>query len=65
MIKRNIRRFLDLLYRRSPCIGWVTSEMKRAPFKGLQFILYLCVRTDLVQPIKRSEALILRIEPIK
>ncbi len=29
-----------------------TSEMRRAPFKGLQVILYLRPGKDLVQPIR-------------
>ncbi len=33
-------------------IGQLTSEMRRAPFKGLQVILYLHTGTDSAQPIR-------------
>jgi hypothetical protein len=33
-------------------IGQMTSEMRRAPFMGLRFILYLRARTDSAQPIR-------------
>ncbi len=32
--------------------GQKTSEMRRAPFAGLQVILYLRAGTDLAQPIR-------------
>ena len=33
-------------------IGQTTSAMRKAPFMGLQVILYLRAGTDLVQPIR-------------
>jgi hypothetical protein len=33
-------------------IGQATSEMRRAPFEGLQVILYLGAGTDSAQPIR-------------
>ena len=33
-------------------IGQATSEMRRAPFEGLQVILYLRARKDWAQPIR-------------
>jgi hypothetical protein len=32
--------------------GWLTFEMRRAPFAGLQLILYLHAQTDWAQSIK-------------
>ncbi len=33
-------------------IGQLTSEIRRAPFMGLQVLLYLHAGTDSVQPIR-------------
>jgi hypothetical protein len=33
-------------------VGHLSSEMKRAPFKGFHVIIYLGAGTDLAQPIK-------------
>ena len=40
--------------RKSPGIGQATSEMRRAPFKGIQVnrLFYTCAGTDLAQPIR-------------
>jgi hypothetical protein len=40
------------LMRQGSGIGQAISEMRRAPFRGLQVISFLHARTDLAQPIR-------------
>ncbi len=46
-------------------IGQMTSEMRRAPFMGLRFILYLCARTDSAANKCCTRLLWKRVKPIK
>jgi hypothetical protein len=45
--------------------GRKTSEKRRAPFAGLQVILYLHAGTDLAQPIRVVRDSCVRVKPVK